>query len=120
MRGFLQSAFLRRMVAALYALAVVVVGFGSTAHAGFAKPQTGVSLMASCKGEAAPQGKPTGDCSTHCVFCALSATPGLKTVFKTTLVYRFELKTRAEFAARLGRDLDASPADLRSRAPPAA
>jgi hypothetical protein len=120
MRGLLQSAFLRQMTVALYALAVVVVGFGSTTHPRFAAPQTGVSVMASCKGEAASHGRPAGDCATHCVFCAMSAAPGLKAVFKTALVYRFELETRAEFAARLGRDLDASPADLRSRAPPPA
>jgi hypothetical protein len=63
-------------------------------------------------------GKPDKRHSSCCGACALTAAPRLDAAPDFCVLRIAEISTRFDFASRLGRDLDDSPADLRSRAPP--
>ena len=65
---------------------------------------------------------PTGDpakIELCCDVCQLSGTSGLEPVEQASFLFRHEISTRLIFAQRLNRVADATPDDLRSRAPPA-
>ncbi len=109
-----------RMIAAVCALAVVVGGFASTAHA---HPSYQLTIS-----DAAPSsvqndfcqagGNPSKASQSHCDTCILSSTPGLAHNVITHFIFKHEISTRFGFFARLGRELDRGPDNVRSRAPP--
>lgn len=115
----LRSLPFRRLAVALYALTVVVGAFGFASHRGHGG--AGVSVFADRAAFCHDGEKGKGTVPTPfvvcCDACVSSAPPILPNII-THIIYRFEIATRFEFAARLGRDLDESPDNLRSRAPP--
>jgi hypothetical protein len=113
-----KSALMRRLVIVLYALAVVMVGFGSSAHAHRFAAQTGLSVGGICESDTAAQHKSTRHCGKHCEFCTLNTASGLEADLVWTPIRRVENRVRVGFLARAGRELDGRPVDLRSRAPP--
>lgn len=119
MAEMLRSLPFKRLAVALYALTVVVGAFGFASHRGHGG--AGVSVFADradfCHDSEKAKGTAPTPFVVCCDACVSSAPPILPSVI-THIVYRFEISTRFEFAARLGRDLDESPDNLRSRAPP--
>jgi hypothetical protein len=128
MADSLRSTFFRRLAVALYALTLVVGALGFASHRGHGG--AGVSVFADraafChdtqkshdpKSHDTAHGAPGAPFVVCCDACVSSAPPVLPAAI-THIVYRFEISTRFEFASRLGRDLDHSPDNLRSRAPP--
>jgi hypothetical protein len=126
MRMVSGSQWGRRTVAALYALAVLLVGFASSNHSApiHAAPRHAEAHIAwtaptiGCHGEAEHGGAPSRSHNSCCDACTLTVAPGLGVFSIFHFVRRLEISTRFAFAPRLGRDLDGAPTDLRSRAPP--
>jgi hypothetical protein len=120
MAEMLRSLPFKRFAVALYALTVVVGALGLATHRGHGG--AGVSVFADradfCHDSEKAKGTAPTPFVVCCDSCVSSAPPILPSVI-THIVYRFEISTRFVFAARLGRDLDDSPDNLRSRAPPA-
>lgn len=108
-------------VAALYAAATILVAFvASVQHH---DPRAGLSMqsggaVALCSGVGLAHdgaGDSCSDCCNACLSISASALPPAEMDFSRLTI---ELKTRIEFARRFGHVSDASPDDLRSRAPP--
>jgi hypothetical protein len=120
MADSLRSIFFRRLALALYALTIVVGALGAAAGGGHSGTGVGVfaDRAAFCQDFQRGDGGPKPPFVVCCDACVSSAPPMLPTTL-THVVYRFEIPTRFAFASRLGRDLDESPDNLRSRAPPA-
>jgi hypothetical protein len=120
MSGVFKLAAIRRMIAGLCALAVVVGGFASSAHAHSSYQLTvsggAPSIVQNdvCQGVGNPFKAP----QFHCNFCILSVTPGVAPNILTHFNFKHEISTRFGFSARLGRELDHGPDNVRSRAPP--
>lgn len=117
----MRSPLSRLTLAALYAVALVLVGFASSPHGvsaapGYASP----ALAAQCHAQIPRGGTPAPSHMYCCEACTLVAAPGLGAAMVSISPYRAEISTRLDLAAQLGADLDGSPADLRSRAPPRA
>ncbi len=109
------------MAVAFYALSVVMMGLASAAHARTvlrAESAVAVKTVETCKSSASSKTHPARHCVKHCAACTLAEAPGLRTASISTVVLRLEIVARLDFKSRLGRDLDDTPADLRSRAPP--
>lgn len=105
----------------LYALTTLVAVLMLPAHAadrmGAAAP--GASITAPvCAGQQDKDGK-ANLASICCDICNASVSAGLEPPSAATFLIRHEFSTRLNFAQRLGRIADATPDDLRSRAPPA-
>ncbi|HXY57129.1 MAG TPA: hypothetical protein VEH76_00965 [Methylocystis sp.] len=107
----------RLTVAALYAVALVVVGVAASHH-GRAEGYSsrGSSVQAQCHEQGHDKDAPAQ--TRCCEACTLAAAPILNAAIAPSFLYRQEIKTRLGFATRLCADLDDCPADLRSRAPP--
>jgi len=123
----LRSIFFRRLALGLYALTIIVGALGFAANRGHGAAGVGVfaDRAAFCldfqkadsnfqKADGGPKTPFVACCDT----CVSSAPPTLPAII-AHIIYRFEISTRFDFASRLGRDLDESPDNLRSRAPPA-
>jgi hypothetical protein len=121
MLGMLRSSSVRRAAVTLYALAVVLGVFAAALHRHSLSGQQGVGVLSAqnvfCQDQQNDPGAPAEPFTSCCDACLLTAPPTLPSAI-THIIYRLEISTRFEFAARLGRDLDQSPDDLRSRAPP--
>jgi len=109
-------------LAALYVVALALVGFASSPQNGHGSPPgyAGQALVAQCHGAVQRGDKPASSPMKCCDACTLAAAAGLRAAPVSSFVHRTEILTRLEFSARLGADLDDRPADLRSRAPPRA
>jgi hypothetical protein len=127
MRPLARSLWGRQTIAALYALAALLLGFASSIHSAPMHEALGHSgarvaamsaPMVDCHGKAERGGAPSRPQGFCCDACTLTIAPGLGALSISHFVRRLEVSTRFAFAARLGRDLDGGPADLRSRAPP--
>jgi hypothetical protein len=113
---------LRLAFVTLYALTTLVAVLMLPAHAadcvGAAAP-TGASITtAVCAGQQGKAGR-SNLASVCCDVCDSSVSTGLEPPSVATFLIRHEFSTRLNFAQRLGRVADATPDDLRSRAPPA-
>lgn len=119
MADCLRTNLFRRLALALYALTMIVGALGFASHRGH--DGTGVGLFADraafCQDDQKAPGAPKAPFVACCDACVSSAPPVLPAIVANT-VYRFEIPTRFVFADRLGRELDQSPDNLRSRAPP--
>lgn len=116
---------LRLVAAALYALSLLVVAHGVSAHGdGGATMHAAVSGQALidmvCHADVNGSGAPDGGSHLCCDACVASHVAGFLPAPIRALDHRIEFAVRLDFARRLGRDADARPDDLRSRAPPAA
>ncbi|PWB94257.1 MULTISPECIES: hypothetical protein [Methylosinus] len=116
----LRSLFFRRLALGLYTLTIIVGALGFASHRGHGGAGVGVfqDRAAFCQDFQKAHSAPQTPFVVCCDACVASAPPTLPAMI-THIVYRFEISTRFDFASRLGRDLDESPDNLRSRAPPA-
>jgi hypothetical protein len=81
----------------------------------------GRTLQATVKGchdDARNERLPSTNAYSCCDDCTLTSAPGLRASPISAVIERIEIGVQWDFQARLGRDLDRSPDDLRSRAPP--
>jgi hypothetical protein len=101
---------------ALYALSTLFAAALTPAHG----ERSGIMAQASsaqlCAAGHADKSRTADDC---CDICVVSAAAGLEPPPSAHFVIRPEIATRLNFALRLGRVADATPDNLRSRAPPA-
>jgi hypothetical protein len=116
----------RVWIAGLYALAMTLVAFtassnmhsvGASSHDAKVAAVASVSPSLICSSAGDNNGS-APECLSCCDACTLSAAPGLNVVATTHVIYVLEISARAEFTSRLGHVADATPDDLRSRAPP--
>lgn len=127
MRTLSRSLWGRQAIAGLYALAALLFGFASSTHSApiheaprYSEARVAATSAATldCHGGVTRGGAPSRSHASCCDACTLTVAPGLGALAISHFVLRLEVSTRFTFAARLGRDLDGGPADLRSRAPP--
>jgi hypothetical protein len=119
-----KAKWTKTCVAALYALTMIFVAFvAASPHERPSSGDPGVyvasdavqSLFCHSGDHEGGGGDQAMSC---CDACILSGTPGLNVVATTHLVHSLEVSTRIAFASRLGRIADATPDNIRSRAPP--
>jgi hypothetical protein len=109
----------RLTLTALYAVALLVIAVVSSAHGsvhgvGYAGGEPIVGCHHMGRNGEAPAPAQTSCCDA----CTLTFAPGLTQDVVWVFIDRAEVSDRLGFATRLGANLDESPADLRSRAPP--
>jgi hypothetical protein len=114
--------------ATLYALATLVTALVVSAHAGHGghspaelshRPFVATSIQAPICGKHDGGDGKSRIAASCCDACQANGPAGLETAFFSSFFFRHEFSTRLHFECRLGRVADATPDNLRSRAPPA-
>jgi hypothetical protein len=122
MRGGLFKSF-RLALIACYAVATLVAAVLAQAHHAHDAQADGVSAaapsVALCRGGDGTKDR-SGTAAACCAACPLGETGFVAPTAPASFSLRREITTRLAFARRLGHVADATPDNLRSRAPPAA
>lgn len=106
-------------MAVLYATAMIFVAFPSAAHGHEAGQERLLKSKAEVTTFCLSNKHDSGHAHSFCFdSCQLGSTPGLTPVVVAAARCAIEVATRSEFTQRFGHVSDASPDDLRSRAPP--
>jgi hypothetical protein len=120
--------FLRMSFATLYALATLVTALVVSTHAGhngrspaeLSHPASvATSIQAPICGKHDGGDGKSRIAASCCDACQANGPAGLEAASFSSFFFRHEISTRLHFQCRLGRVADATPDNLRSRAPPA-
>lgn len=101
----------------LYAFATLMAAFLVSAHAAHRHAGHGAAAI-TCNGDDGDKGQ-THNAAACCDACPLTDIGGAAPGAESSFIFRHEIKTRLNFALRLGQTADGTPDNLRSRAPPA-
>jgi len=126
MSGIRTMKAIKRSIAGAYVLAMVFVAFASLAHADSSgaaavagmSPVLAQTNICQGAGDGRHDGHPSNQAASCCDLCIFKAAADLATPPTSQVIFRLGISTRFAFASRLGCELDRSPDDLRSRAPP--
>jgi hypothetical protein len=102
----------------LYALATLMAAFLVSAHAAHRHAGHGVAAAMTCNSDDGGDGQ-SQSAAACCDACPLTDIGGAAPDGEGSFLFRHEIKTRLNFALRLGQTADGTPDNLRSRAPPA-